>query len=454
MDIKRKIVFRIRPIGEKRDSFQIRMRVSFLSQRFDVKTGYTLSDKEYWDDMAELVKDGYIGPRGDSTLSINNSLRNLKDQMNTSFKYFEAIDLIPTPTEIQKKYEERMKGVVPQRPLKDSRKKERTNEPRFFEVFDMFINECSERNAWSTATVKKMASLRADLLAFKKNIHFSDLTENTLTQFVAYLRDEKEIRTPRKKKGEREEYAREDITGLKNSTIEKKLENLRWFLKWATDRGYNTNMAFKSFHPTLKKTQKRIIFLTKDELQRVRELKLPEERLSLDPVRDVFLFCCYSGLRHSDVYNLRRTDVKNGCIEVTTVKTADSITIELNKRTREILEKYESIDFPGNKALPVMQNQPMNRALKELCRLAGIDEEIRVTTYKGNERHDEVHPKWELIGTHTGRRTFIVNALSMGIPPNIVMKWTGHSDYKAMKPYIDIVDSIKASSMTKFDGLI
>ena len=47
-----------------------------------------------------------------------------------------------------------------------------------------------------------------------------------------------------------------------------------------------------------------------------------------------------------------------------------------------------------------------------------------------------------------------VNALSLGITPNIVMKWTGHSDYKAMKPYIDIVDYIKASSMTKFDGLI
>ena len=79
---------------------------------------------------------------------------------------------------------------------------------------------------------------------------------------------------------------------------------------------------------------------------------------------------------------------------------------------------------------------------------------IEVTTYKGNVRTDKIQPKWELVGTHTGRRTFIVNALSLGITPNIVMKWTGHSDYKAMKPYIDIVDSIKASSMTKFDGLI
>jgi Phage integrase family. len=54
----------------------------------------------------------------------------------------------------------------------------------------------------------------------------------------------------------------------------------------------------------------------------------------------------------------------------------------------------------------------------------------------------------------TGRRTFIVNALSLGIPPNIVMKWTGHSDYSSMKPYIDIVDDIKATSMTKFNGLL
>ena len=105
-------------------------------------------------------------------------------------------------------------------------------------------------------------------------------------------------------------------------------------------------------------------------------------------------------------------------IEVTTVKTADSISIELNKVTRDILEKYKD------------------------------------TPFKDNVRTDKIQPKWELVGTHTGRRTFIVNALSLGNTPNIVMKWTGHSDYKAMKPYIDIVDSIKASSMTKFDGLI
>ena len=121
-------------------------------------------------------------------------------------------------------------------------------------------------------------------------------------------------------------------------------------------------------------------------------------------------------------------------IEVTTVKTADSISIELNKVTRDILEKYKGTPFKDGKALPNYSNKAMNRDIKELCKLAGINEEVRVTTYKGNVRTDKIQLKWKLVGTHTGRRTFIVNALSMGITPNVVMKWTGHSDYKAMKP--------------------
>ena len=112
------------------------------------------------------------------------------------------------------------------------------------------------------------------------------------------------------------------------------------------------------------------------------------------------------------------------------------------------------VNVEKSKALPNYTNQAMNCDIKELCKLAGINDEIRITTYKGNVHTDKIQPKWELVGTHTGRRTFIVNALSLGITPNIVMKWTGHSDYKAMKPYIDIVDSIKASSMAKLDGLI
>lgn len=197
----------------------------------------------------------------------------------------------------------------------------------------------------------------------------------------------------------------------------------------------------------------KVIFLTWDELNKLKDYQIPKDKQYLERVRDVFLFCCFTSLRYSDVRNLERSDVKSDHIEITTVKTADSLTIELNKYSKAILDKYKDIHFENYMALPVISNQKMNDYLKELGELAEINEPIRETYYKGNERIDEVTPKYALLSTHAGRRTFICNALALGIPAQVVMKWTGHSDYKAMKPYIDIADDIKANAMNKFNQL-
>ena len=455
MKLKRTFSFRLFAYGKDTKRYQIRLRVTFNCNRMDYSTGCQVSSPDWWDEATEFVKPGYVGLKHETAHSINNELRTIKDQMDLVFKYFEVNEIIPTPSEVNKKYKERMSGIAPRKPEPEPKKREvKPKELSLWDCFDMFCSEAGEKNAWTPATFEKMNALKVDLIAFRKNLSFSTLTDSTLTAFVVYLRDSKALRTPRKKKGERKEYDHEDVTGLKNSTIDKKLGYLRWFLNWATDKGLNTNTAYKSFRPTLKQTQKKVIFLTKDEIARIRSLKLSGRNVYLDPVRDVFLFCCFSGLRHSDANNLRRSDIKDDHLEVTTVKTADSISIELNDITRAILDKYKDVPFKDGKALPNLTNQGMNRDVKELCRLAGIDEEIRITTYKGSTRTDEVFPKWAKVGTHTGRRTFIVNALSLGISPSIVMKWTGHSDYKAMKPYIDIVDSAKAESMTRFNNLL
>ena len=455
MKIKRSASFSLFAYGKDKKKYQIRFRVSFNSQRIDLATGCQVSSPEFWDAKNELVKPDYTGKKGETDQTINNELRTIKDQMDMVFKFFEFNDKIPTPSEVTAKYKERLAGVMPKRPEPEAKKRgEKPRAKPFWEYFDQFLSEAGEKNAWTPATYEKMEALRVDLEAFRKNIKFEDITEPWLTAFVVYLRDSKKLRTPRKKKGDREKYDHEDVTGLGNSTIDKKLGYFRWFLNWATDRGYNTNLDYKKFRPTLKMTQKKVIYLTKEEMTRVRDLEFADAQKYLDPIRDIFLFCCFSGLRHSDVNNLRRSDIMGDHIEITTVKTADSISIELNDVTKAILEKYKDAPFKDNKALPNYTNQAMNRDIKELCKIAGINEEIRITTYKGNVRTDKIRPKWELVGTHTGRRTFIVNALSLGIPPSVVMKWTGHNDYKSMKPYIDIVDSIKAESMTKFNNLL
>lgn len=170
-------------------------------------------------------------------------------------------------------------------------------------------------------------------------------------------------------------------------------------------------------------------------------------------VRDIFLFCCYTSLRYSDVYNLCHSNIKGSYIEIVTVKTDDRIIIEFNDKSKAIYDKYKDFHFEGKKVFPVISNQKMNDYLKDLAELAGLNNPVRQTYYKGSERIETVLPKYAVLSTHDARRTFICNALSLGIPANVVMKWTGHSDYKAMKPYIDIADDIKASAMSKFNQL-
>lgn len=452
MQIKHKVKFELRPYGKDGNLQMIRIRASYSGERLTLSTGCSIPDEMFWDTKAQLVVDGFVGSNGETAIEINNSLRNCRDQMNTAFSYFEAIDKVPTLAQLKEKYQERLNGTIPQKPSEP--KKENKKEPGFFEIYDLFIKEVGVKRAWTEATYEKMAALREDLMTFRPKLKFSELGESTLSSFVVYLRDEKILKTPRKPKGKRDDYDDEDLKGLLNSTIGKKLDFLKWYLNWATNKGFNKNMDYKVFRPNLKTTQKKVIYLTIEELQKLDSMVFSDGTLYLEPVRDVFLFCCFSGLRYSDACNLRRHDIYDDHIEITTVKTADSINIELNDISRKIIEKYKDVEFPGNRALPTLNNQNFNRDLKALCKLAGMNEKIRITTYKGSERRDELKEKWELVSSHCGRRTFIVNALSMGITPNVTMSWTGHSDYRSMKPYIAIVDEIKKEEMTKFNNIM
>lgn len=93
----------------------------------------------------------------------------------------------------------------------------------------------------------------------------------------------------------------------------------------------------------------------------------------------------------------------------------------------------------------------MNYYLKDLCKLCEINDPVTKVFFRAGQRVEETLPKYEYICTHAGRRTFICFALSSGIPPQVVMKWTGHSDYQAMKPYIAIAAKTKADAMKLFD---
>jgi len=402
------------------------MRVNFASKRIEFTTGYRI-DSAKWDADKQRVKNGCSNKLKQSASEINASLLEYYTEIQSIFKRFEVEDVMPTPKQIKEAFNALHKPVS-----EEPKPKKEALPCDFFQVFDDFVEDCGRQNNWTDSTFEKFAAVKNHLTNFREGLTFEFFDERGLNDYVGYLRDVKEMR---------------------NTTIGKQLSFLKWFLRWAFKKGVHQNNAYDSYKPKLKSTQKKIIFLTWDELNRLREFKIPSNKQALERVRDVFLFQCFTGLRYSDVFNLRRSDIKDDHIEVTTVKTSDSLIIELNNYSKAILDKYKDVAFEDNKVLPVITNQKMNDYLKELAEMAGIDEPIRQTYYKGNERIDEVTPKYALLGTHAGRRTFICNALALGIPPQVVMKWTGHSDYKAMKPYIDIADDIKANAMSKFNQL-
>ena len=430
MNIKRNIIFTLE--SRKKDgvliteNVPIRMRVNFASKRIEFTTGYRI-DSAKWDADKQRVKNGCSNKLKQSASEINASLLEYYTEIQSIFKRFEVEDVIPTPEQIKEAFNALHKPVS-----EEPKPKKEALPCDFFQVFDDFVEDCGRQNNWTDSTFEKFAAVKNHLTNFREGLTFEFFDERGLNDYVGYLRDVKEMR---------------------NTTIGKQLSFLKWFLRWAFKKGVHQNNAYDSYKPKLKSTQKKIIFLTWDELNRLREFKIPSNKQALERVRDVFLFQCFTGLRYSDVFNLRRSDIKGDHIEVTTVKTSDSLIIELNNHSKAILDKYKDVAFEDDKVLPVITNQKMNDYLKELAEMAGIDEPVRQTYYKGNERIDDVTPKYALLGTHAGRRTFICNALALGIPPQVVMKWTGHSDYKAMKPYIDIADDIKANAMSKFNQL-
>ena len=430
MNIKRNIIFTLESRKKNgvliTENVPIRMRVNFASKRIEFTTGYRI-DSAKWDADKQRVKNGCSNKLKQSASEINASLLEYYTEIQSIFKRFEVEDVMPTPEQIKEAFNALHKPVS-----EEPKPKKEALPCDFFQVFDDFVEDCGRQNNWTDSTFEKFAAVKNHLTNFREGLTFEFFDERGLNDYVGYLRDVKEMR---------------------NTTIGKQLSFLKWFLRWAFKKGVHQNNAYDSYKPKLKSTQKKIIFLTWDELNRLREFKIPSNKQALERVRDVFLFQCFTGLRYSDVFNLRRSDIKGDHIEVTTVKTSDSLIIELNNHSKAILDKYKDVAFEDDKVLPVITNQKMNDYLKELAELAGIDEPVRQTYYRGNERIDEVTPKYALLGTHAGRRTFICNALALGIPPQVVMKWTGHSDYKAMKPYIDIADDIKANAMSKFNQL-
>lgn len=197
----------------------------------------------------------------------------------------------------------------------------------------------------------------------------------------------------------------------------KKIVNYCLANKWLTDN------PFINYRTKAKAKEKE--FLMSEELEAIVVKSITIERLRV--VRDVFVFCCYTGLCYADVQKLQRHQIAKGVdgeqwIFTTRQKTETSTRIPLLNLAVDIVNKYA--DHPQcvnkNLVLPVLSNQRMNSYLKEIADICGI---TKILTF------------------HMARHTFATTVtLSNGVPIESVSKMLGHNSIKTTQHYAKVLD--------------
>ena len=452
-------------VVNKNGESPIRCDINVRGTRIQKLIGYSVAyDKEdekksKWDFTKEQLKHGVVTSSGADYRVINALILSIRSHFQA---YEFTLTDAPSAEDLNREFDKAMnrqkakiasinsgdtEEVTEKKMAAAETKEKKPKVKPASEYMDEFIREESRLKEWSMETLKMVKSFKNHLLKFKKSAGLDFFNKDGLDKFITYLRSD---------------------CGLEENSVQKQYKNLTWFLRWAIRKGYTQVRDVETYEPVFKTVKKPVIFLSKEELDKLYNLEIPasgtvlklktyegeeyektvQDSAAMSKARDLFCFCAFTSLRYSDVVEVRRVDIQDGVLNITTQKTHDRLPIVLHKNALAILEKYKDEDFKNGKALPYITNQQMNRALKDLGEICGFNTPYTITCYRNGTRYDEVYPKYELIGTHTGRKTFICFALSNGVPPDVVMKFTGHCDYKSMKPYIDITESAKRDAIS------
>ncbi len=215
------------------------------------------------------------------------------------------------------------------------------------------------------------------------------------------------------------------------------------------------------------------IVLTLEDVLHLANFPLEGDRLK--DIRDCFVCACLTGLRHSDwgKLTLEPSSLIQAAgrefIQVATQKTSVIVHVPLFEPVKQILQR-------NGGRLRIISDQKANDYIKEMAKAAGFTDKVKwIDRRGGTAKHHELE-RWELMTTHTGRRTFISACRASGMPDNLIAEMTGHSKRKTMtdvydrrnfeqkaaqmEPYLRQMESVFPSGsvplkwLNEWDGLI
>lgn len=294
-----------------------------------------------------------------------------------------------------------------------------TNKNLFSIIFENFLRKTDLEAQWTYNTLKHFEGLKTKINDHWGHIYIEDMcNEDWLYSYVSYRQ-----------------------TAAINTTIAKEVKSLKQFFRYVHKIGLCDCSSLINAKVRLKKASKpNVIYLTKDELKKLETCEFGTDYLT--KTRDIFLFSSMTGLRYSDAQSIGKSNLIGRTIRFTTQKTDDTLNIPLNDVAFNILAKYDY-------KLPRISNQVLNRFVKEMCKQAGIDHPTTIIHYRGCKRIEVTKPKYELVSTHSARKSFVSNLLMSGVPIPVIMRMTGHSSYDVMKCYVGVDDFELTSAVNK-----
>ena len=274
----------------------------------------------------------------------------------------------------------------------------------------------TELKKHENSTVKqiKLASLYTRLqaidLSASKTYRVDEVNENYLSVFIAWHKDK----------------------GYAHGTIMRDFKWVRTVCRHAAGSGFQLHPQFASLHVKAGKDKNPMIYLDPNEIGKVRDLSgLPDY---LDNVRDWLLVACATGQRVSDFMRMtpsmiRTADKGRKFIDLTQEKTGAPVTIPLLPEVADVLSKRKG-NFPR-----AISDQKFNEYAKEVCKRAKIETIIKVKKRADNKYIEGDYPKYDLISSHVGRRSFATNYYGK-VPTAILKNITGHSTEQMLLKYI------------------
>ena len=369
-------------------------------------------------------KDTRISNRLENADILNDSINSRRDKLENSFnRYVSKYGIEPQTTKDFKRFLDSESERMANEQREEDKK--RINLIDYFEVISQrndkrleALGKLSNRNSISTSyrqTAKVLRAFESDFVTYKVNFDRIDL------DFYADLLD----------------YCNEVRMYSVNNTG-KHIKNLKTVMREALEEKLTTNTACLSKRFKVITEEVFNVYLEDHELNALFNADLGGHQ---EIVRDLFIIGCNTALRISDFNRISRHKITpDHCLKIKTQKTSKTVEIPLNQMLYDTLLKY---DFEP----PTIEEQTFNKLIKEICEKVGINSIQTYEKIKGGKKVTISKPKFEMIASHTGRRTFATKCYNDGLDTITIMAMTGHKSEKSFMKYIKATSKDHANRM-------